>query len=176
MRRVSSVILGMACCLALATCALGQGNPRGKASLSIGSGTVSVEYGRPSLHGGTVEDRLGQLPAGGFWRLGADKSTTFSTSVDLDFGGVSVPKGDYSIWVQKESDSSYKLAFNKRHGQWGAGAGAHDPAQDLASVPLKQEKGKPAEMVTISLEKENGGGQISIHWGDMELTAPFMAK
>ncbi len=176
MRRVWNVILGTACCLAFVACAVGQGNPRGTASLSIGGGKVSVEYGRPSLHGGTVEDRLGQLPVGGFWRLGADKTTTFSTSVALDFGGVTVPKGEYSLWVQKDSDSSYKLVFNKQHGQWGAGPGAHDSSKDLASIPLKQEKEKSAEMVTIGLETENGGGEISIQWGDMELTAPFKTK
>lgn len=174
MRRVLSVALGMTLCLVAAGCAIAQGNPRGKATLSIGGGAVSVDYGRPSLKGRTVNDMLGKLPAGGFWRLGADKSTTFSTTTDLDFGGVTVPKGEYSLWAQKESETSWKLVFNKQHGQWGT---QHNASQDLYSVPLKQETAsKPSEMVTINLENESDGGEISIQWGDLELTATFKAR
>ena len=109
--------------------------------------------------------------AGEFWRLGADKSTTFSTTGDLMFGNVKVPKGEYSLWAQKQADGSWKLVFNKQHGQWGTN---HDAAQDFASVPLKTEKeSKPAEQVTIILEEEHGSGEIAIQWGDMETSAAF---
>lgn len=146
-------------------------NPRGTAELTLNGKKISVEYGRPSLNGRTVNDLLGQLPAGEFWRLGADKSTTFSTTGDLMFGDVKVPKGEYSLWAQKQADGSWKLVFNKQHGQWGTN---HDAAQDFASVPLKTEKeSKPAEQVTVTLAEEHGGGEISIQWGDMELSATF---
>ena len=146
-------------------------NSRGTAELTLNGKKISVEYGRPSLGGRTINDLLGQLPAGGFWRLGADKSTTFSTAADLMFGDVKVPKGEYSLWAQKQADGSWKLVFNKQHGQWGTD---HDPAQDLASVPLKTEKAsKAAEQVTIALKEEHGSGEISVLWGDMELSANF---
>jgi hypothetical protein len=118
-----------------------------------------------------VEDLLGQLPAGEVWRLGADKSTTFATSGDLKFGDKSVPKGEYSLWARKEADGSWSLVFNKQHGQWGTD---HDNAQDLVTVPLKQEKEeKSSDTVEIKLEKENGGGEFSVMWGNMELSATF---
>jgi hypothetical protein len=146
-------------------------NSRGTADLTLNGKKISVEYGRPSLGGRTINSLLGQLPAGEFWRLGADKSTTFSTTGDLMFGNVTVPKGEYSLWAQKQADGSWKLVFNKQHGQWGTD---HDPKQDLASVPLKTEKeSKPAEQVTITLKEEHGGGEIAILWGDMELSANF---
>jgi hypothetical protein len=146
-------------------------NPRGTSELTLNGKKISVEYGRPSLGGRTMNDLLGQLPAGEFWRLGADKSTTFSTTGDLMFGNVKVPKGEYSLWAQKQADGSWKLVFNKQHGQWGTN---HDPSQDFASVPLKTEKeSKAAEQVTIALEEEHGSGEISIQWGDMELSASF---
>ena len=117
---------------------------------------------------------LSQLKAGQVWRLGADKSTTFSTGIDLAFGNVTVPKGDYSLWARKEANNSWQLVFNKQHGQWGT---QHDAAQDFASVPLKESKlSSPAEMVTISLAKEGAGGMISIEWGDMKLATDFKAK
>jgi len=153
---------------------LARGNPRDTAKISLGDKTVSVEYGRPSLKGRSVNDLLGRLKPGGFWRLGADQSTTFSTAVDLQFGGVTVPSGEYSLWAQKRANNSWKLVFNKQHGQWGT---QHDASKDLVSVPLKETKASDsAEMVTISLTEEGGGGVIAIQWGDMKLTASFKAK
>ncbi len=170
MKQVLHAICGLVVFTALVGVALAA-NPRGTAELTVNGKKISVEYGRPSLGGRTINDRLAELPAGEFWRLGADKSTTFSTTGDLVFGDLKVPKGEYSLWAQKQADGSWKLVFNKRHGQWGTN---HDPAQDLYSVPLKTEKeSKPAEQVTIALEEEHGSGEISIQWGDMELSATF---
>jgi hypothetical protein len=87
---------------------------------------------------------------------------------------VTVPNGQYSLWAEREADNSWKLVFNKQHGQWGT---QHDTSQDLASVPLKETKASnSAEMVTISLTKEGTGGGIAIQWGDMKLTASFKVK
>ncbi|HLY63643.1 MAG TPA: DUF2911 domain-containing protein [Terriglobia bacterium] len=146
-------------------------NGRGTAKITLNGKSVSVEYGKPSLNGRKVEDLLGQLPAGQVWRLGADKSTTFTTSADLMFGDKTVPKGEYSLWARKEADGGWNLVFNKKHGQWGTD---HDDAEDLVSVPLKEEKaGKSSETVEITLEKEKGAGEISVTWGNMELSGTF---
>jgi len=170
MKRFFHPVLGAAVFVALVGLTLAA-NPRGTAELTLNGKKISIEYGRPSLGSRSINSLLGQLPAGDFWRLGADKSTTFSTTGDLMFGNVKVPKGEYSLWAQKQADGSWKLVFNKQHGQWGTD---HDPGQDLASVPLKTEKeSKPAEQVTITLEEEHGSGEIAIQWGDMELSANF---
>ncbi len=164
-------IAGLAVLLALAGTACAQGNPRGKAELSLGGKNVSVDYGRPSLKGRSVQDMLSKLGAGEVWRLGADTSTTFSTSGDLMFGDAKVPKGDYSLWARKEADKSWKLVFNTQHGQWGT---EHDDSKDLAAVLLKETKAsEPAEQVTIALAKADEGGKVTIQWGDLELAATF---
>jgi len=173
MKRLLWSLWSVALLVSFAGMAGAQGNPRGTAKLELKGQTVSVEYGRPALKGRTVEQLLGQLGVGDVWRLGADKSTTFSTGVDLAFGAVSIPKGEYSLWAQKAADG-WKLVFNKQHGQWGM---QHDAAQDLAATPLKETKGpKPEEMVTISLAKEGEGGAITIQWGGTVLSASFKAK
>jgi hypothetical protein len=133
-----------------------------------------VEYGRPSLKGRTTDELLGRLKAGGVWRLGADKSTTFKTGIDLAFGDVAVPAGEYSIWMERESDNSWKLVFNKQTGKWGT---EHDASQDFASVPLTESKAaSPVEMVTLTLHKAGGGGTLTIQWGTLEAVANFTAK
>ena len=117
---------------------------------------------------------FGKLKPGDVWRLGADKSTTFSTTSDLLFGNVALPAGEYSLWARREAGDTWKLVFNKQHGQWGT---QHDAAQDLVAVPLKESKlTNPQEMVTISLNKAGEGGVIVIEWGDKKLTASFKAK
>ena len=171
MKRTLLGITTAAALLALAGTVLAQGNPRGKTELTVKGAAVTIDYGRPSLHGRTVEEMLAQLPAGGFWRLGADSSTTFTTSGDLMFGSTTVPKGTYSPWAEKTSDNSWKLVFNTQHGQWGT---QHDASKDLVAVPLTESKASDsAEEVTISLAKADMGGKITIQWGDLELTASF---
>jgi hypothetical protein len=174
MKRFLIAVLAMAVIVVVAGSGLAQRNPRGTAKISVGSKTISVEYGQPSLKGRSVTDMLAQLKPGDFWRLGADKSTTFSTAADLQFADVTVPNGQYSLWAEREADNSWKLVFNKQHGQWGT---EHDASQDLASVPLKETKASnSAEMVTIGLTKAGAGGSITIQWGDMELAASFKVK
>lgn len=174
MKRFLTVFCALAFSAASAVPAFAQRNPRGTKNLTLGNAKVTVEYGRPSLHGRNVSEMLNQISAGDVWRLGADKSTTFTATADLDFNGTTVPKGEYSLWAQKQSDNSWKLVFNSQHGQWGTD---HDASKDVVSVPLKQEKeSKPAEQVTINLEKENNGGEISVAWGDLELSTTFTAK
>jgi Protein of unknown function (DUF2911) len=170
MKRIFVAVLG-AVALAALTMTVYAANGRGTAKLAVNGKDISIDFGKPSLNGRKVEDLLGQLPAGQVWRLGADASTTFTTSGDLKFGDQNIPKGIYSLWARKEADGSWKLVFNKQHGQWGT---QHDAAQDLVAVPLKEEKeGKSSETVEISLEKENGGGEFSVSWGNLELTATF---
>jgi hypothetical protein len=174
MKRFLIAVLAMAVFGVVAENGFGQRNPRETAKISVGSKAISVEYGRPSLKGRSADDLLQQLKPGDFWRLGADKSTTFSTAADLQFADVTVPNGQYSLWAEREADNSWKLVFNKQHGQWGT---QHDASQDLASVPLKEIKAsKSVEMVTINLTMVGTGGVIAIQWGDMELTASFKVK
>jgi hypothetical protein len=171
MRRLANGTMGLIIALVLTAPVWAQRNPRGTAKLEVNGKTVNVEYGRPLLHGRKVEQMLSQLNAGDVWRLGADQSTTFSTSGDLKFGASTVPKGEYSLWARKETDNSWKLVFNKQHGQWGT---EHDPAQDVAAVSLKESKASPAAgQVTIALAKTAKGGAINIEWGDMKLSAEF---
>jgi hypothetical protein len=134
-----------------------------------------VEYGQPSLKGQTIEQRLAGLKPGGLWRMGADTSTTFKTDIDLAFGDVTIPAGEYSIWMQQQEDKTWKLLFDKKHGQWGAPA---PPASEaFASAPLKDTKAaNSVDLVTITLAKARKGGKITTQWGTLKATAIFKAK
>jgi hypothetical protein len=174
MRKIAIAALSVMMLACLAAVTLAQGNPRGKSTITLKGKAVSVEYGRPSLKGRTTDALLGRLQPGGLWRLGADTSTTFKTDGDLTFGDVTIPAGEYSIWMQRQADNSWKLLFDKKHGQWGEPT--PDPADCFASVPLKESK--PAASVesvtiTLSLRKAGGGATIKIQWGTLEVAADF---
>ncbi|MGH9357405.1 MAG: DUF2911 domain-containing protein [Terriglobia bacterium] len=148
-------------------------NPRGSTKLALSGQTVSIEYGRPSLKGRSIDQLLGGLKPGGFWRLGADTSTTFTTTTDLKFGDVAVPAGVYSLWAQRSGKNQWKLVFNKQHGQWGT---KHDPSKDFAFAPVHETKASTsAPMLVITLHKSGNGGVIVVHWGSMDLTSHFTA-
>jgi len=177
MRKSAMAVLGVlvsVCCL-LATVSA-RAADRGTSELALKGKTISVEYGRPALNGRSTDALLGQLEPGALWRLGANKSTTFKTDVDLSFGGVTVPAGEYSIWMQREADKSWKLLFDKNHGQWGSPA---PPASEaFASVPMQTETAsKPVEQVTLTLRRAGGqGGMLVVEWGTLKATASFTAK
>jgi hypothetical protein len=175
MKKLARVVLSVLMVAGFAAMAFAQGNPRGTSTLTLKGKTVSVDYGRPSLKGRTTDALLGRLQPGGLWRLGADSSTTFKTEIDLAFGDVTIPAGEYSIWMQRQQDNSWKLLFDKEHGQWGEPA--PEPSQCFASVPLKESKpAKSVEMVTLTLSKAGSGGSLKIQWGTLEAAASFKAK
>jgi len=150
--------------------AFSQGE-RGKAELQVASGTISVDYGRPSLKG---RDMLAQLQVGSSWRMGLNQATTLSTPADLTFGSVKVTKGTYSLFLLKTGADSYQLVFNSQTGQWGT---QHDVSKDVAKFDLKKgELAEPVETFKIDLKSAAGGGTFVMSWGKLELSAAFKAN
>lgn len=140
---------------------------RGKAELAVASGTIAIDYGRPSLKG---RDMLSQLQEGAFWRMGMNQATVLTTPVDLAFGTTRVPKGAYSLWLKKTGDA-FQLVFNSQTGQWGT---QHDPAKDVGSVAVtKTALASPVETFTIELVPAAKGGTFDLSWGATKLAAPF---
>ncbi len=169
--RMFKGLVALALVTALVRVAQAQGNPRGKAKLSFNGKSISVEYGQPSLRGRTIYEMLKALPANGVWRVGADTSTTFSTSGDLMFGEIKVPQGVYSLWARRDPDQTWKLVLNSQHGQSGT---QHNPSLDVAAIPLKESRAAvPPDEVTISLSKSKMRGTLAIEWGELRLSAEF---
>ncbi len=174
-RSLETIVVGVA--VSALAVKVWAANPRGTTTVKIKRATISIEYGRPGLHGKTIQQELARLPVGQFWRLGADKSTTFTTTADLHFGKAVVPKGVYSLFARKEANNKWTLVFNKQRGQWGInskGLANLDPKLDVAEVPLRESKSPHSdELVTITLRRRGPKGKIAIQWGDLVLTTPF---
>lgn len=174
MRKLAITVMSLTMVVSFAAAAAAQAGPRGTSTITVKGKTISVEYGRPSLRGRSTDELLGKLPAEGFWRLGSNKVTSLKTGIDLALGNVAVPAGEYSLWMQKQADNSWKLVFNKQVGQWGT---EHDASQDFASAAVKQSTNpKPVEMLTLTLHKAGNGGNLTIEWGTLAVEAGFTAK
>jgi hypothetical protein len=147
--------------LALAVPAAAQ-NARGEAKATVAGKSVAIDYGRPSLRG---RDMLGKAEVGTPWRLGADAATTLKTDADLDFSGVKVPKGEYTLQATKVDATKWNLNV----------LGKGDAK--VADIPLASSTlSAPVETFTIELKGEKEKGELSMSWGTLAMKAPFTAR
>jgi hypothetical protein len=164
----------MACALLVSSCfaqmQMGRGPmaEKGKAELKVAAGSITIDYSRPPLNG---RDMLAQLKEGDFWRMGANHATVFTTSVDLSFGSVKVPKGQYSLWLKRVAQDKFELVFNSKSDVWGM---SHDASADVYQTPLKKvAQPTSVEKFTIELKDAPKGGSFIIAWGKDQLSAEF---
>src|SRR5262245_21001751 len=157
MERVALAFLS----LALAVPAVAQ-TARGEAKATVAGKAVAIDYGRPSLRG---RDMLGKAEVGTPWRMGADSATTLKTEADLDFSGVKVPKGEYTL-----------QATMVEAAKWSLNVLGKDDAK-VADIPLASSTlSTPVETFTIELKGEKDKGEFSMSWGNLAMKAPFTAR
>jgi hypothetical protein len=149
----------------LAVDGIAHGNERGNVKATIGSATVTVDYGRPTLKG---RDLTKLIQPGGVWRIGSDAPTTIESDADLDFGGTRVPKGKHILLAQYLGPSKWSLVVSSKP------ATQYDSGAKLAEVPMEFDESRNAvEEVTIQLSAKGGQGVIEIAWGTMRLVGSF---
>lgn len=170
LRKVVGVITTLFVVALLALTVLAQ-RDQGKAEMKAGSGGITVNYGRPTSN----TDRVGELKVGGpSWRMGKNDATVFTTPMDLMFGITKIPKGSYSLWLNRVAEDKYELVFNSQTGQWGT---SHDVSKDFAKVPLQKERLSPlVETFTIDLKPNAKGGTFIMTWGTTKLSGDFQFK
>lgn len=144
---------------------LAQGGSREKASATVGSAHISIDYGRPMLKG---RDPLTMMKPGQIWRIGASAPTTISTDQDLMFGNTRVPKGKHILLAQMTEPGKWVLVASTK--PWDA----YDPSAKIAETPMKLEKSHdPVEQMTIKLSGHGNQGDVEVAWGTSRLAASF---
>ena len=139
-----------------------------------GPARIAITYGQPHARGRKVEGGL--IPLDTVWRFGANTATTLHTDLDLAFGDLKLPRGDYTLFILY-SRSGYSLIVNRGTGQWGTD---RDPAKDIGRVALtSRTMAEPESALSIYLvpEAPQPGtgyaelrGALRIKWGLTELT------
>lgn len=139
-----------------------QANPRGEASIDLSGGRVTIEYGRPSLKGRTIEN---MISTGEQWRMGADASTTLITQVNLNFDDQRVAKGKYVLRVKFLGEQKWYLLIHDK-----------DDAK-VAEVPLTfEENPKNIDLMTIRIEGQEKSATFTLEWGKLRLSKNFKAS
>src|SRR5664279_2438109 len=149
-------------------------------SVTIAGKTVSIKYSAPAVNGrvGKLFGKDGQVGSDAtypVWRAGANTATALHTDADLDLGGLAVPKGDYSLYIDVATPASWVLIVNKQTGQSGM---EYDAKQDLGRV--KMTVGKPPSMVeqlkyTLSTAGGNKG-KLQLVWENVVASVDFTVK
>lgn len=150
---------------------LGTLSPRDSVQVETAGATLRIDYGRPRARGREIFG--GVVPWNEVWRTGANAATGFSTSRDLELGGVMVPEGSYTLFTLPTPDG-WQLIVNRQTGQWGT---EYDPARDLARIPMRVERTRqPVEAFTISVDPNGNGGVLALEWADTRATVDFIVR
>ena len=150
-----------------------RGTTRASLQAQAPGGVIMIDYGRPQVRERTVWGGL-LIPFDTIWRLGANEATHFATSRDLDFGGVAVPAGLYTLLLYNAKGGPL-LVVNKQVGQWGT---VYDPTRDVGRIPLTMSATPEfVEEFTINVRPAGlGRGTLEFAWGPQMATAPFTVK
>lgn len=155
-------------------------SPPAKATATIDGKALSITYSSPHVRGreGKIFSQGGLIshdPHYPVWRAGANSATTLHTDADLKIGDVSVPKGDYTLFVDLSNPDQWALIVNKQTGEWGL---KYDGSQDLGKTQMHMSK-PPAmveELVWRIREVGHGKGMISLSWEDHTASVPFSVQ
>jgi hypothetical protein len=147
--------------LAPALCAQDQ------TAVTLQGKNIEVKYGAQAMKGRKIFGAA--VPYGQVWRVGDKAAATFHTDGDLAFYGMTVPKGDYTLYVLPAADK-WQLVINKQKG-----AGAYDAKQDVGRVPMTMSKpAAPVETCKVTLTKTAAlSGKLEVAWENTVASIPF---
>jgi hypothetical protein len=157
---------------------LAQVSPPATASATIGGKKITIDYCAPSVLGRKIfgdGGRISQDPNYPVWRAGANSATAFHTDADLSIGGLSVPKGDYTLYVNIKDPDHWEFIVNKQTGQWGL---TYEQGQDLGRVKMTMSKpASPIETLKYTISDLGGNkGKLQLEWENHIASVPIALK
>jgi hypothetical protein len=152
-------------------------SPPATESATIAGKTITISYSSPGVKGRAgqlfgKDGRISHDPHYPVWRAGANAATKLHTDADLNLGGLAVPKGDYTLFVDISDPDNWVLIVSKATGEWGL---AYDKTQDLGQVKMTMTK--PAETIeNLKYTIDGAGGTITLAWENHIATVPFTVQ
>jgi hypothetical protein len=149
-------------------------SPPETATATIAGKTITIKYSSPGVKGreGQLfgkDGRISHDPHYPVWRAGANSATALHTDADLTIGTLSVPKGDYTLFVDISDPDNWVLIVNKQTGEWGL---RYDATQDLGKTPMTMSK--PASMVeNLKWTITEGKPALTLAWEDHVASVPI---
>jgi Protein of unknown function (DUF2911) len=166
--------------IAAVTLALAETKAGLTESATIGGKKISIGYSSPAVNGRAgklfgKDGKISQDPTYPVWRAGANDATALHTDADLDLGGLTVPKGNYTLYVNIANPANWELVVNKQTGQHGTD---YDPKQDLGRVKMTMSKpGAMVEQLKYTLSGTGGNkGKLDLAWENVDASVNFTVK
>jgi len=163
-----------------ASLAPAQQSPAATETVTIGGKTITVKYSSPRVRGreGQLfgkDGRIGKDPTYPIWRAGANAATALHTDATLEIDGLTVPSGDYTLFVNLADPNQWELIINKQTKQWGL---KYDQTQDLGRVKMTMSKPPaPIENLKYTLADAGGNkGKLTLEWETQIASVPFTVK
>lgn len=153
-------------------------SPPAQTSVTLSGKTISIHYSAPSVRGRKIFGPGGLLsndPTYPAWRAGANSATSLHTDADLDIGGLTVPKGDYTIYAWVADPENWQLIINKETGQWGL---SYNAKMDLGRVKMTMSK-PPSLIETYKMTLSGTGpktGKLQLEWERHIASVPITLK
>jgi hypothetical protein len=153
-------------------------SPAAQTSVTIAGKTISVHYSAPSVRHRKIfgpGGLLSQDPTYPAWRAGANSATSLHTDGNLDIGGLSVPKGDYTVYVWVADPDNWQLILSKQTGQWGL---EYTQKMDLGRVKMTMSK-PPASIEVYKMTLSGTGaksGKLELAWENHVASVPITVK
>jgi hypothetical protein len=147
-------------------------SPPADVSVTILDKKIRVDYYAPSAHERQVMGGL--VPFGQVWCTGANWATKLTTDADLEMGGLSLPKGSYSIWTVP-NEKEWTLIINRETGQFHLN---YDQSQDLGRTKMAVKTlAAPVETFRVDLtHTRDKAGRLALVWEKTEASVDFSLR
>ena len=164
---VAGVLLG---CRGAARAQERRASPHESTMATVDGSNMFIEYGRPYTRGRVIFGSLIRWDE--VWCPGADEATYLSTSRPLHVGTLSVPAGEYSLWI-RPAETVWTLIFNRDAHTFHT---SYRARSDFGRVPMQKET-LPAniEQLTFTIEPNAAapGGHIAMSWATTKASVAF---
>jgi hypothetical protein len=148
----------------------GRLSPHETTQGKVGAATLSITYGRPSMRGRVI---FGSLePWDRVWCPGADECTRLVTDRALQFEGLTLKAGEYSMWMLP-TKSTWTMIFNSDSHAFHTGRSTR---LDVGKIRLKKDTLPAAvEQLTFVIDGNpaSPAGAITMSWETTRVSAPF---
>ena len=149
-------------------------SPKDAVKFELNDTKLEVLYNRPYKKGREVFGAL--VPYDKVWRTGANEATTFSSNKNLIVDGVSLPKGEYTLWTVP-NDSVWKVYFNTKQYQWGVDEQMEPMREskfDLAEIDVPTINiEKTIEQFTIAFDNSTDNLKMTMAWDKTKVEIPM---
>ncbi len=150
----------------LAQLNLPRPSPKASVTQVIGMTEVTITYSRPAVKGRVIWGEL--VPYDKVWRAGANESTTFQVSTDVEVDGRKLPAGTYSLHMIP-GRTEWTVIFNKNAKLWGSYD--YRPEEDVLRVKARPQQAEMQERLTYAITPlSSEAATVTLAWERLKVS------